>query len=60
MKYVICSLQQIELKSNCLSVNKSLVFLLIIQQEGLMEWHSSTVPRTRIRVIGVIFSDHAF
>ena len=36
--------------------------LLIIQQEELMEWHLSTVTRTRIQIIeieiiGVIFSN---
>ena len=30
-----------------------LVFLLIMQKEGLVEWHPSRV----IRVIGAIFSD---
>ena len=34
-----------------------LLFLLIMQQEKLMEWHPSRVTRTRIQVIGVIFSD---
>ena len=34
-----------------------LLFLLIIQQEKIMEWHPSRVTRTRIQVIGVIFSD---
>ena len=28
-----------------------------LQHEELMEWHTSLVPRTRIRVIGVNFSD---
>ena len=34
-----------------------LVFLPIIEQEVLMECHPSEVTRTRIRVIGVNFSD---
>ena len=35
-----------------------LVFLLIMQQEELIGWHpGSGVRRTRIRVIGVNFSD---
>ena len=34
-----------------------LLFLLIIQQEKLMEWHPSRVTRTRIQVTGVIVSD---
>ena len=33
-----------------------LLFLLIMQQEKLMEWHPSRVTRTS-QVIGVIFSD---
>ena len=33
-----------------------LLFLLIIQQEKLMEWHPR-VTRTRIQVTGVIVSD---
>ena len=34
-----------------------LVVLLIIQQEELMKCHPSGVTRTRIRVIGVNFSE---
>ena len=34
-----------------------LAFLLIIQEEELMEWRPSRVTRTRIQVIDVIFSD---
>ena len=46
-------------KSNYCSVNFSvdLVVLPIIQQEGLMKWPLSRVTRTRIRVIGVNFSE---
>ena len=34
-----------------------LLFLLIIQQEKLIEWHPSRVTITRIQVKGVIVSD---
>ena len=33
------------------------MFLLIIKQDELTGWHSSGVTRTRIRVIGVTFSE---
>ena len=33
------------------------MFLLIRQQQELIGWHSSGVTRTRIRVIGLNFSE---
>ena len=44
------------MKTNCCLL-LVLVFLQIIQQEVLMECHPSGVTRTRIRVIGVNFSE---
>ena len=39
------------------AVGLVLVVLPITQQEELMGWHPSGLTRTRIRVIGVNFSD---
>ena len=42
---------------NLIALVLLLVGLPIIQQEELMKWHPSGVTRTRIRVIGVNFSE---
>ena len=55
IKYMPRDYEEISVK-NVFSM-LDLPFLLIIQQEKLMEWHPSRVTRTRIQVIGVIFSD---
>ena len=54
---MICSLHKS--KSNCCSVEKTsgLVVLPVIQQEKPMNWNSSGVTRTRIRVVRVNFSE---
>ena len=47
----------IKIKLPLIVTSVSLGVFTLIQQEELMGWHPSGVKRTRIRVIGVNFSD---